>query len=164
MTKEQAIKYLTNKKVFVKNKSSEIQEKLFSLGIYWSGNSATVQYKYAPFLYFRMGDDILRISHGSNVDIFYAHEYDEITVEDILNINIEPEYRPFKDSKECWDEMLKHQPFGWLKNKVTNVMSLINEVSPLGNTVSLGVSDMPIYSMYSMFTFADGVPFGIKDN
>ena len=37
MTEEQAINFLTNKKVFVKNKSSEIQEKLFSLGIYWSG-------------------------------------------------------------------------------------------------------------------------------
>lgn len=27
----------------------------------------------------------------------------------------EPEYRPFKDAKECWAEMQKHQPFGWTK-------------------------------------------------
>ena len=24
----------------------------------------------------------------------------------------EPAYRPFKDAEECWNEMLKHQPFG----------------------------------------------------
>ncbi len=28
-----------------------------------------------------------------------------------------PQYRPFKDADECWQEMLKHQPFGWLREK-----------------------------------------------
>lgn len=28
----------------------------------------------------------------------------------------EPQYRPFKDADECWQEMLKHQPFGWADN------------------------------------------------
>lgn len=27
----------------------------------------------------------------------------------------EPKYRPFKDAEECWTEMQKHQPFGWVK-------------------------------------------------
>lgn len=27
-------------------------------------------------------------------------------------IKPEPEYRPFKDAEECWNEMAKHQPFG----------------------------------------------------
>lgn len=27
-------------------------------------------------------------------------------------IKPEPKYRPFKDAKECWQEMQKHQPFG----------------------------------------------------
>ena len=26
-------------------------------------------------------------------------------------------YRPFKSQEECWNEMLKHQPFGWIYNK-----------------------------------------------
>lgn len=30
-------------------------------------------------------------------------------------IKPEPKYRPFKDAKECWAEMQKHQPFGWVK-------------------------------------------------
>lgn len=28
-------------------------------------------------------------------------------------IKPEPKYRPFNDADECWQEMLKHQPFGW---------------------------------------------------
>ena len=36
-----------------------------------------------------------------------------------INVNFrikpEPKYRPFKDAEECWQEMLKHQPFGWVK-------------------------------------------------
>ena len=28
----------------------------------------------------------------------------------------EHECRPFKSREECWDEMLKHQPFGWVVN------------------------------------------------
>ena len=29
-------------------------------------------------------------------------------------VKTKPTYRPFKDNEECWNEMLKHQPFGWL--------------------------------------------------
>ena len=32
-------------------------------------------------------------------------------------IKPEPKYRPFKDAEECWQEMLKHQPFGWVRAK-----------------------------------------------
>lgn len=29
-------------------------------------------------------------------------------------IKPKPKYRPFENAKECWAEMLKHQPFGWV--------------------------------------------------
>ena len=32
-------------------------------------------------------------------------------------IKPEPKYRPFKSQEECWNEMLKHQPFGYIKGK-----------------------------------------------
>lgn len=32
-------------------------------------------------------------------------------------IKPEPTYRPFANAEECWNEMLKHQPFGWIKCK-----------------------------------------------
>lgn len=31
-------------------------------------------------------------------------------------IKPKPKYRPFNDAEECWQEMLKHQPFGWTKS------------------------------------------------
>jgi hypothetical protein len=31
-------------------------------------------------------------------------------------IKTEPKYRPFENKEECWQEMLKHQPFGWTKS------------------------------------------------
>ena len=33
---------------------------------------------------------------------------------DMYRIKPEPKYRPFKSQEECWNEMLKHQPFGWV--------------------------------------------------
>ena len=35
----------------------------------------------------------------------------------LYRIKPEPKYRPFKTQEECWQEMLNHQPFGWLKSK-----------------------------------------------
>ena len=32
-------------------------------------------------------------------------------------IKPESEYRPFANAEECWKEMLKHQPFGWVKDR-----------------------------------------------
>ena len=32
-------------------------------------------------------------------------------------IKTEPKYRPFENKEECWQEMLKHEPFGWVKYK-----------------------------------------------
>ena len=38
---------------------------------------------------------------------------------ELSRYRIKPEdtYRPFETKEECWNEMLKHQPFGWLKSK-----------------------------------------------
>ena len=35
----------------------------------------------------------------------------------IVRIKQEPKYRPFKDAEECFEEMKKHQPFAWIKDK-----------------------------------------------
>lgn len=68
-------------------------------------------------------------------------------------IKPEPKYRPFKDAKECWQEMQKHQPFGWTKLIGTIEYSLITDVDDITN-----------YSgAIKEYTFADGAPFGIKE-
>ena len=85
-------------------------------------------------------------------------------------IKPEPKYRPFRTRGECWDEMLKHQPFGWLKSKENEFFINIGEVSwkeGYGDVVITFYTSKP-FSLYSNaayreYTFADGTPFGIKE-
>lgn len=80
---------------------------------------------------------------------------------DPQNYRIKPEskYRPFVTDEECWNEMLKHQPFGWVKHKETKL--LITEVSSI--RVKIG-KDYLFQEAKEEFTFIDGTPFGIKEN
>ena len=77
-------------------------------------------------------------------------------------IKPEPKYRPFKSQKECWNEMLKHQPFGWVRSKKCNAL--------LWNVTSINKDDITIICNYykfhrahECFEFTDGTPFGIKE-
>lgn len=85
-------------------------------------------------------------------------------------IKPEPKYRPFKSQEECWNEMLKHQPFGWLKSKNNGRFRSIVEVSWSDEfeTVHIALSTSDILSrsadsVFDEYTFADGTPFGIMD-
>ena len=81
----------------------------------------------------------------------------------IFRIKPNPKYRPFKDAEECWQEMLNHHPFGWLKGdkcfytivSVSNIDVSMANVS--GDIVTLYFSDVMKDN-----TFADGTPFGVK--
>jgi hypothetical protein len=92
------------------------------------------------------------------------NKFDGFIEEYNFRIKPEPKYRPFKNAEECWNEMMKHQPFGWIKNKATQAMSLVSGVSPLTDNIKLDLLDIAVYSMYSIVTFADGAPFGIKED
>ena len=81
---------LKNKKVYVGKYSKEIQEKAFELGFTWCGDIA-VQFLDKPFLYF----DYKHITHGADVGNFNSHEYEEITAEEILVMEVEPKFKPF---------------------------------------------------------------------
>lgn len=63
-----------------------------------------------------------------------------------------PKYRPFKSRDECWSEMLKHQPFGWLINRDAQYINLL----------SIG-DGKDFVNWFNLYTFADGEPFGIKE-
>ena len=43
----------------------------------------------------------------------------------MYRIKPEPKYHPFEDIEECWQEMQKHQPFGWVRAKEDKSLSLI---------------------------------------
>ena len=78
-------------------------------------------------------------------------------------IKPEPKYRPFKDAEECWLEMLKHQPFGWVKDKKDGHHALITAVDDDTCGMSLnGNAEWSLSGIMDLFNFADGVPFGVK--
>ena len=85
-------------------------------------------------------------------------------------IKPEPKYRPFKTQEECWNEMMKHQPFGWLKSKKSGSFRCIGEVSwsDVFETVYIALSTSESLSrssdsVFEEYTFVDDTPFGIKE-
>lgn len=76
----------------------------------------------------------------------------------------EAKYRPFKDAEECWAEMLKHQPFGWIKGKESEHHSLITSIIADEEEVYInGISGFVLDEIMEHYTFADGTPFGVKE-
>lgn len=83
----------------------------------------------------------------------------------VYRIKSEPKYRPFKDAEECWQEMQKHQPFGWLKDKEDGHYTLITAINKTEvDQIALnGNTGWLFCSISKFYTFADGTPFGIKE-
>ena len=78
-------------------------------------------------------------------------------------IKPESKYRPFKDTKECWQEMQKHQPFGWIKGKEGEHHSLITSIIADEEEVDInGISGFVLDEIMEHYTFVDGLPFGVK--
>ena len=101
---------------------------------------------------------------------FDLYESDFYESPERYRIKPEPKYRPFKTQEECWNEMQKHQPFGWLKSKKNGRLRCIGEVSWLDEfeTVHIALStgeslSRSANSMFDEYTFADGAPFGVME-
>lgn len=75
----------------------------------------------------------------------------------------EPKYRPFKDAKECWAEMLNHQPFGWIKCKegYFNIVYVDDYYVGLADKDNSSIL-LASKNSYQDNIFADGTPFGVK--
>ena len=76
-------------------------------------------------------------------------------------IKPEPKYRPFKSQEECWQEMLNHQPFGWVKAP-NGELFCIDKVFDEGVVYKHSSCRFEEY-LEGNYTFADGIPFGIKE-
>ena len=78
-------------------------------------------------------------------------------VDVLYRIKPETKFRPFKNRDECYETMLNHEPFGWVIEKEHNEHFNIN---------SIGVTGVGGYTYRKAFkelVFADGTPFGIKE-
>ena len=96
-------------------------------------------------------------AEGKNIQFLSDGEWHDINQADFTcypdkyRIKPEPKYRPFNSQEECWQEMQKHQPFGWIKKKGNYVnITLVSEES----SYDVGLKNL---------TFVDGTPFGIKE-
>ena len=167
MTQKEIDKFLDNTKVYVNGKSKEIQEKLFYLGYLWNDGSSMVDNVDKPFLFI---DDYKTIRHSDDMVCFTNHNYREITADEILTLELtEPSYRPFKDVEECWQEMLKHEPFGWLKSKESGTYANIAFLATNYNKSYIvwfanEKERVSLSYVYDIYTFADGTPFGIQED
>lgn len=102
-----------------------------------------------------------------------------------FRIKPEPKYRPFANAEECWQEMLKHQPFGWVKaipNKEykakyypnskdnTALYYQVQKIAPgyikyddINDCCEIGEQDKSYKDVFKVITFADGTPFGFLE-
>lgn len=80
------------------------------------------------------------------------------------NYRIKPElkYRPFKNSEECWAEMQKHQPFGWIKFK-NGESGYIHFETIRNDGIYFNSISMNFEESLDYYTFIDGSPFGVKE-
>ena len=116
---------------------------------------------------------------GKTIQIYDDEEekWIDITFEDLYfncipsyyRIKPEPKYRPFKTKEECWNEMLKHQPFGWITSKKTDNYVFIDYVGELNSCVCIsftaGESECyPAEMLFDKYKFVDGTPFGMCDD
>lgn len=165
MTRKEIEKFLANTKVYVNGKSKEIQEKLFSLGYCWhiGGGSTEVKYENEPFLFIYK---VHSISCTNDMCTFMRSEYREISAEKILALELnESDYRPFKNKEECWSEMMKHEPFGWVFFKDKEALVFVYYICTTYIRVhgySINGWTFDYEEMFDKYTFADGTPFGIK--
>lgn len=76
-------------------------------------------------------------------------------------IKPESKYRPFANAEECWQEMLKHQPFGYTYDRFNNIRDSITKVATTGVSYD-SPTVISFEEVFDRFVFADGVPFGVK--
>ena len=101
---------------------------------------------------------MLNLMAGQKMDEFIFGNFE-------YRIKPEPKYRPFKNAEECWQEMQKHQPFGWVKSKDGSTINKFMFIDSLkNNEVTIRTSVRFTYSeLVKYYIFADGTPFGIRE-
>lgn len=99
-------------------------------------------------------------SEGKDIEILNINGEWELLTDPVFDdepsrYRIKPEttYRAFKSKEECWEEMKKFQPFGWVKDKYTDQYSII----------SILEKSTDFDFLFKTYTFIDGTPFGIKE-
>ena len=112
---------------------------------------------------------IQAVANGKQLQ-YLNNEWDDIELTGDIFVNpelyrIKPEskYRPFKDAEECFEEMKKHQPFAWIKDKHHQYFNMITICDNSATTFQYDEVEYYDYQkLINEYTFADGTPFGVK--
>ena len=73
-----------------------------------------------------------------------------------------PKYRPFANAQECLEEMKKHQPFGWVKDKYSFCPIEMIAANFSKECIKCYETWFTPERMFKDSTFLDGTPFGVK--
>ena len=109
------------------------------------------------FKAFAEGKTIQILNKGEWYDLYDTDFKSSI---DKYRIKPEPKYRPFETKEECWNEMHKHPDFGWVTDGYYK-----STISVKSDSIVVTISSLEydFGKAYIHFTFADGTPFGIKE-
>lgn len=137
MTREEAKEMLPIIQAFAEGKVIECRTKPSALSKSWQGMNDWTEMKEIEFW----------------INIEYRIKPDS---------KAKAKYRPFSNAEECWEEMLKHQPFGWVKLKDTE--SGYYMLKGIASQVVIGFNETPFSykKVFEDYTFANGTQFGVK--
>ena len=110
---------------------------------------------------------ICAYSEGKTVEYFKDGKWIELKDPEFYGtgkyrIKPEPKYRPFKDAEECFEEMRKHEPIGWIKSTLVNYRGYITGIRDYG--VYCDNDCRSFKTAFNSVLFADGTPFGVKED
>ena len=123
----------------------------------------------------QMAEVLNAYAEGKPIEVLLDGEWGEVDLNEYsfdpenesYRIKKELKYRPFKNAEECFEEMQKHKPVGWLRRWD----DLVQIVSITDSVIGIWTGSAPYYYRRYIFkevinggiTFADGQPFGIKE-
>ena len=105
---------------------------------------------------------IIQVSENGNDWIDIDGEEEGLYIDTLIDnpqcyrIKPEPKYRPFSNAEECWQELLKHKPFGWVKDTESNEYLNVYCISNSASSIDL------FFRMFKRCIFIDGSPCVVK--
>ena len=108
---------------------------------------------------FAEGKTVQFLDGGKWADV-YETDFHESPVK--YRIKPESKYRPFESAQECIEEMRKHEPFGWVKDKPEFGYKCSTITSVFTSLIKRDEAWYGPKEMFQYSTFLDGYPFGIK--
>ena len=106
-------------------------------------------------------------AEGKTIQILDGDKWKDVYTTDFYGSSnkyrIKPElkYRSFNTQEECWNEMMKHQPLGWIRESNTKILYNISMIDD--GYLSTQDQSKHLVDTLNIYEFLDGTPFGRKE-